>query len=158
MSNTELIRVACFPSEWEANVVVSLLETEGIRATANGGFTAGFRAEAPGSVCVLVNAVDQSAADNVVQDYLHVKKSRAAQSDSQSESQTGDAIAGRDLAMQTVFPRISSQSLGLLLMFSFVLGLLAPIAFRANPIVCVVIVVVCLLASVRTHQVLRSKT
>jgi len=42
------------PSEAEATVIVDFLGHGGIRATAVGGYTAGFRAEAPGWVTVYV--------------------------------------------------------------------------------------------------------
>ena len=50
-----LVRV---PTEVEASVIVGELEARGIRAEAVGGYTASFRAEAPGDVKVLVRSAD----------------------------------------------------------------------------------------------------
>ena len=47
-----LVTVSEHPTEVGAAVVVAALKDVGIRAVATGGFTAGFRAEAPGNVCV----------------------------------------------------------------------------------------------------------
>jgi len=46
------------PTEHEAAMIVALLAALGIKAHTTGDFTAGFRAEAPGSVQVQVKAVD----------------------------------------------------------------------------------------------------
>ncbi len=45
-------------NEFEAGVLVNLLAERGIRARATGEYTAGFRAEAPGDVHVLVRPED----------------------------------------------------------------------------------------------------
>ena len=50
-----LIRV---PTEMEAALVVGALAERGLKAEAVGGYTAGFRAEAPGDVAVLVRSED----------------------------------------------------------------------------------------------------
>jgi Putative prokaryotic signal transducing protein len=55
-------------TEFEAAAIVSALEAEGIRARAVGGFTAGFRAEAPGGVTVVVAEADLERAKVVVAD------------------------------------------------------------------------------------------
>jgi len=54
--------------EFQASLVVSALEQAGIRAVLTGVLTAGFRAEAPGRVQVLVHAVDLPAARQVLAD------------------------------------------------------------------------------------------
>ena len=46
--------VARVANEIEAAPIVALLAQHGIDASTTGGFTAGFRAEAPGEVCVIV--------------------------------------------------------------------------------------------------------
>lgn len=51
----ELISV---PSEIEAAAIVAMLTEQGIRASTTGGYTAGFRAEAPGQVNVVVRHAD----------------------------------------------------------------------------------------------------
>jgi len=56
--------VARVPTEFEASAIVSALEAAGIKAMAVGGHTAGFRAEAPGDVSVVVpeHEAEQAAA------------------------------------------------------------------------------------------------
>lgn len=46
------------PNEVEAEVIAGVLNDHGIQATTSGGYTSGFRAEAPGDVGVLVAADD----------------------------------------------------------------------------------------------------
>lgn len=60
-----LIRV---PSELEAAMIVSLLGDHGLDSVADGGFTAGFRAEAPGDVAVRVRREDLVAARQILAD------------------------------------------------------------------------------------------
>src|SRR5690606_30598656 len=55
-------------TEAEAAGIVTALTAHGIQATATGGFTAGFRAEAPGYVNVLVRHEDLAAAKQVLAD------------------------------------------------------------------------------------------
>lgn len=50
--NEKLVTIAKRPTEAGASVLVSVLADEGIRAIATGGFTSGFKAEAPGWVSV----------------------------------------------------------------------------------------------------------
>ena len=50
----------------EGLVVVGALESEGILSTAVGGFTAGFKAEAPGWVQVMVSEEDLPVAQNTL--------------------------------------------------------------------------------------------
>lgn len=57
------------PSEIEAAAIVTALAEEGIEATATGGFTAGFRAEAPGLVNVLVRGEDYATALKVLENF-----------------------------------------------------------------------------------------
>jgi hypothetical protein len=42
------------PTEWEASIIVAALIDAGVQAQASGALTSAFRAEAPGSVRVLV--------------------------------------------------------------------------------------------------------
>lgn len=72
-----LVRVESMPSEWEANLIVHRLESEGLRATAVVGFTAGFLAESPGSVGILVDSRDESAARSIIGEYFDERKQRA---------------------------------------------------------------------------------
>ncbi len=46
------------PSEVEAAAIVTALAEHGIEASATGGYTSGFKAEAPGDVKVLVRHAD----------------------------------------------------------------------------------------------------
>jgi hypothetical protein len=54
------------PTEVEASIIIAALEEEGIRATMTGQYTAGFRAEAPGWVQILVAAEDLPRANEVL--------------------------------------------------------------------------------------------
>ncbi|OHB81503.1 MAG: hypothetical protein A2W31_14160 [Planctomycetes bacterium RBG_16_64_10] len=51
-------RIASVPNEIDAAVLVEALAAAGIRATAVGGYTSGFRAEAPGEVHIVVAQCD----------------------------------------------------------------------------------------------------
>jgi len=61
--------VVSVPSEVEAAAIVSVLAEQGIAAKATGGLTAGFRAEAPGEVEVLVADVDMSRATEILEEF-----------------------------------------------------------------------------------------
>ncbi len=54
LDNEKLKKLTTVTSEYEAAAIVSALEAEGIRGESVGGYTAGFRAESPGGVTVLV--------------------------------------------------------------------------------------------------------
>ncbi len=53
-------------SEAEAAGIVTALADYGIEATVTGGVTAGFKAEAPGSVQILVRSVDLEKAEQTL--------------------------------------------------------------------------------------------
>jgi hypothetical protein len=57
---------ASFSDEWEAGLVRDTLLAAGIPATIAGGFTASFRADAPGRVRVLVRERDLAAAAEAI--------------------------------------------------------------------------------------------
>ena len=57
------------PTEFEAAAVVSALEAAGIKAMAVGGHTAGFRAEAPGDVAVVVQENEAEQAKVVLAEF-----------------------------------------------------------------------------------------
>jgi hypothetical protein len=59
------------PTEVEASIIVAALAEEGIRATMTGQYTAGFRAEAPGWVQVLVADEDLPRAKEVLEEVRH---------------------------------------------------------------------------------------
>ena len=54
LDNEELKTLTTVTTEFEASAIISALEAENIRAQAVGGYTAGFRAESPGGVSVIV--------------------------------------------------------------------------------------------------------
>jgi hypothetical protein len=62
---TKLIEVR---SEAQAAMIVAALEDAGIRAYMQGGLTAGFRAEAPGGVEVMVERADIGRAQEVLRE------------------------------------------------------------------------------------------
>lgn len=66
LNAAHLVTVAERSSEIAAGVLVNVLADAGIRATAVGGFTAGFRAEAPGWVEVKVFQRDAERAQEVI--------------------------------------------------------------------------------------------
>ncbi len=66
LNDAKLLTVAERPTEVGAAVVVAALKDAGIRAVATGGFTAGFRAEAPGWVCVKTLESDAQRAREVI--------------------------------------------------------------------------------------------
>ena len=57
------------PTDFEASVIVSALEAAGIKAMAVGGPTAGFRAEAPGDVAVVVQENEAEQAEAVLAEF-----------------------------------------------------------------------------------------
>lgn len=63
-----LVELRAAANELEAALIVNTLEAYGIRATATGDFTSGFKAEAPGDVRVLVRHKDLQAARNVLRE------------------------------------------------------------------------------------------
>ena len=78
-NNEKLVTVAQRPTEVAASILVAVLADEGIRAVATGGFTAGFRAEAPGWAEVRVLERDAPRAREII---AEVKESAAEDRDS----------------------------------------------------------------------------
>ena len=62
----DLVTVATCATEVEASILVNVLRDAGIKAVAVGGFTAGFRAEAPGWVQVKTLAEDAERSKVVI--------------------------------------------------------------------------------------------
>ena len=56
------------PTEMHAGIIVAALDERGIKSTMTGTYTAGFRAEAPGWVQVLVSENDLPAAKEVLEE------------------------------------------------------------------------------------------
>jgi len=72
LDNAKLVIVAERSSEIAAKVLVNVLADEKIRAVAVGGFTAGFRAEAPGWVQVKVFEGDAERARTIISEIKQV--------------------------------------------------------------------------------------
>jgi Putative prokaryotic signal transducing protein len=68
LDDENLVKLTTVPGEFEATAIVSALEAEGIKARTVGGFTAGFRAEAPGGVSVVVLEDDLPRAKQIFAD------------------------------------------------------------------------------------------
>ena len=66
LNDAKLVTVAERSTEVAASVLVSVLQDEGIKAVAIGGFTAGFRAEAPGVVRVQTLEPDAERARQII--------------------------------------------------------------------------------------------
>jgi hypothetical protein len=61
-----IVRLTSVPTEREAAIIVAALDESGIPSTMSGQFTAGFRAEAPGWVQVLVAKEDLARAQEIL--------------------------------------------------------------------------------------------
>ena len=66
LNDENLVTVAERPDESGAAIIVAVLADEGIKSVATGGFTAGFRAEAPGWVKVKTLARDAERAKEII--------------------------------------------------------------------------------------------
>ena len=64
----DLIVIYSAGHEAEAAVVVNALTRAGVMSKMHGEFTAGFRAEAPGDVKILIHPSDETAAKAVLRD------------------------------------------------------------------------------------------
>ena len=75
MAQSDHLKVlASVPTETEATVIVAALDARGIEATATGGFTSGFKAEAPGMVKVLVKSDDLEPARQALAETMREMK------------------------------------------------------------------------------------
>ena len=88
-SPAKLIEV---PTEQEAAIIVAMLTNQGISARAVGGFTSGFRAEAPGSVEIWVTSSDLAASLIVIGE---TSDPDAANADAEEESAKFDLFLRR---------------------------------------------------------------
>ncbi|MEM6506377.1 MAG: DUF2007 domain-containing protein [Planctomycetota bacterium] len=70
-SDDNIVTLAFFATEVEATMAADELKREGIQAEPAGLLTAGFRAEAPGRVKVLVHERDLEQAKALLDEYLH---------------------------------------------------------------------------------------
>lgn len=66
LDDESLVTIAERPDEVSAAMLVNVLADEGIRAVCVGGFTAGFRAEAPGYVAVKTLEADAERARQIL--------------------------------------------------------------------------------------------
>jgi Putative prokaryotic signal transducing protein len=80
-SDETLVTVASRSSEVEAAILVNVLQDEGIRAVALGGFTAGFRTEAPGWVRVQTFASDAEAARCIIAELKPISPDESSELD-----------------------------------------------------------------------------
>lgn len=97
MTEHQFELVVSVPSEVEAAAIVSVLAEQGIAAKATGGLTAGFRAEAPGEVGILV-AVDDLPRATEILDEFHAEPEP-------SKEATGPVIVTCDsCGKQSTFP------------------------------------------------------
>lgn len=74
-ADDNIVTLAFFPTEVEATMVADELKREGIQAEPAGILTAGFRAEAPGRVKVLVHETDLAKAKTLLDEYIHSRDS-----------------------------------------------------------------------------------
>ena len=73
-NDDHIVTLAFFPSEIEATLIADELKREGIQAEPAGLLTAGFRAEAPGRVKVLVHEKDFEQARQLLDEYTRSKE------------------------------------------------------------------------------------
>jgi pheromone shutdown protein TraB len=66
LEDEKLKTLTTVTTEFEATAIISALEAENIRAQAVGGYTAGFRAESPGGVSVIVAEQDLERAKSIL--------------------------------------------------------------------------------------------
>ena len=66
-------KVGSFPTNYEAQLLVSKLKEAGVQASAVGSFTAGFQAESPGFVDVVVPRQDYKLAQKVISEISPVQ-------------------------------------------------------------------------------------
>ena len=72
--DTPLETLAIFDGEINATLLADELKNQGVPAEASGTLTAGFRAEAPGAVKVLVRRSDLDRARQIMDDYTASQK------------------------------------------------------------------------------------
>lgn len=70
----QIVTLAFFATEVEATMVADELKRAGIQAEPAGLLTAGFRAEAPGRVKVLVHERDLEQAKALLDEYTHSRE------------------------------------------------------------------------------------
>ena len=96
---TSLVAIAHPRDDIEAQLITNLLAEAGIEAMVTGGSLAGFRAEAPANVCVVVRAADADAAREALAAVRPTIDDTEVGDDSPADTQ---APQGR--ALDVVFP------------------------------------------------------
>ena len=110
---TRLIAIAHARDDIEAQLITNLLADAGIEAMVTGGSLAGFRAEAPANVCVVVRAHDADAAREAL------AEARPAIDDTEvGDDSPLDTAAPQGRALDVIFPAVlllgAVMTLGLL--------------------------------------------
>ena len=96
---TSLVAIAHPRDDIEAQLITNLLADAGIEAMVTGGSLAGFRAEAPANVCVVVRAADADAA----REALAAVRPTIDEADVGDDS-LADTQAPQGRALDVVFP------------------------------------------------------
>jgi len=96
---TRLVAIAHPRDDIEAQLITNLLADAGIEAMVTGGALAGFRAEAPANVCVVVRAADAEAASEA----LAAARPTIDEADVGDDS-PADTQAPKMRALDVVFP------------------------------------------------------
>lgn len=98
---TSLVAIAHPRDDIEAQLITNLLADAGIEAMVTGGALAGFRAEAPANVCVVVRADDADAAREAL------AEARPAIDESQvGDDSPSDIEAPQGRALDVIFPAV----------------------------------------------------
>jgi len=100
-ADTRLIAIAHPRDDIEAQLITNLLADAGIEAMVTGGSLAGFRAEAPANVCVVVRAHDADAAREAIAEARPTIDDTEVGDDSPSDI---EAPQGR--ALDVIFPAV----------------------------------------------------
>ena len=104
---TRLVAIAHPRDDIEAQLITNLLADAGIEAMVTGGSLAGFRAEAPANVCVVVRSGDAEAAREAA---LAAAAARAASPAAAPSSATCAASAAASAASCAVRGRLLARS------------------------------------------------
>ena len=98
---TSLVAIAHPRDDIEAQLITNLLADAGIEAMVTGGSLAGFRAEAPANVCVVVRAHDADAAREAL------AEARPAIDDTEvGDDSPSDTEASQARAVDVIFPAV----------------------------------------------------
>ncbi|MEI8320356.1 MAG: DUF2007 domain-containing protein, partial [Planctomycetia bacterium] len=96
---TRLVAIAHPRDDIEAQLITNLLADAGIEAMVTGGALAGFRAEAPANVCVVVRSADADAARETLAEARPTIDDTEVGDDSPSDTE-----APQGSALDVVFP------------------------------------------------------